>query len=95
MSSNPFLFGLTDDQQDVLARAAGSVVPSDRDRLIRAVGRRLHGQVIGDGSLAVAIRREIATGTYARLVTAAVGSTAGAGKRKRSSKLLDAGPLAD
>jgi hypothetical protein len=55
-SVEPFPLSLSSDQQDVIARAAAALVPGDRDAFLRAVGHRLRGETIGDGSVALAIR---------------------------------------
>jgi hypothetical protein len=72
-SSEPFPIGLSQDQKESLARIVATIVPPDRDMFVRDVGRRMRGQMVGDGTLGRALRDALDTNLYRRSALIAVG----------------------
>jgi hypothetical protein len=86
-SAEPFPLALSQDQKEALARAAGTIVPSDRDAFIRAVGHQMRGKMPGDGTLGCAIRSVFDSGVYRRSAITAVGGKGHARGSDGRSKL--------
>jgi hypothetical protein len=79
---------LTDEQLNAVARAAGALQLQERDRFLRAIAHRLSRVMVGDGSVARAIRDELVANRYLTATAAVVG---GAVTGRKYSK-LSSGP---